>query len=230
MTARFLRRVAMLGLVACCTTISASCSLFRNPAPSDPTSQMHAAAPEQLAPRLAQLDFGRRARFAQCVPPACPTRTPKTLASETPSQPMGREDAVTPAQSIAPAPLAQDPATEAESSRTVIVQFGLGSANLSPAARLQLNRATGDLLQVRRITITGRTDSIGPLAFNESLALARAIAVRDHLRQTHPTLAATLTLQARGACCFIAANDTVAGRTQNRRAEVVFQMSGEDRP
>ena len=162
--------------------------------------------------------------------PACPTRTPKTLAPETSSQPIGREDAVPPAESVAPAPLAQDPATEAESSRTVIVQFGLGSAKLSSAARLQLNRATGDLLHVRRITITGRTDSTGPLAFNESLALARAIAVRDHLRKTHPTLAATLTLQARGACCFIASNDTVSGRTQNRRAEVVFQKSEEDLP
>ncbi len=230
MTNNFLRRVAALGLVACCATIAASCSLFHTLLPSDPTTRMHAAAPEHLAPRLAQLDFGRRSRFAQCVPPACPTRTPKTLATETPSQPMGREAAVTPAESIAPAPLAQDPATEAESSRTVIVQFGLGSAKLSPAARLQLNRATGDVLHVRRITITGRTDSTGPLAFNESLALARAIAVRDHLRKTHPTLAATLTLQARGACCFIASNDTVAGRTQNRRTEVVFQMTDEHLP
>jgi outer membrane protein OmpA-like peptidoglycan-associated protein len=88
----------------------------------------------------------------------------------------------------------------------------------------------GDPLHVRRIKIIGRTDSTGPLAFNESLALARALAVRDHLRKTHPTLAATLTLQARGACCFIASNDNLAGRTQNRRAEVVFQMSGEDLP
>ena len=230
MTAHFLRRLAALGLVASCTALATSCSLFRTPVPADPTWGMHAATPAQLAPHLAQLDFGRRTRFAKYVPPACPTRTPKTLAPETPSQPIAREAAVTPGESVAPAPLAQDPATEAESSRTVIVQFGLGSAKLSSAARLQLNRATGDLLHVRRITITGRTDSTGPLAFNESLALARAIAVRDHLRKTHPTLAATLTLQARGACCFIASNDTVAGRTQNRRAEVVFQMTEEDLP
>ena len=230
MTAHFLRRVAVLGLVVSCTALASSCSLFRTSVPADPTSGMHAATPAQLAPHLAQLDFGRRARFAQCVPPACPTRTPKTLAPETPSQPIGREDAVPPAESVAPAPLAQDPATEAESSRTVIVQFGLGSAKLSSAARSQLNRAMGDPLHVRRIKIVGRTDSTGPLAFNESLALARAIAVRDHLRKTHPTLAATLTLQARGACCFIASNDTVAGRTQNRRAEVVFQMTDEHLP
>ncbi len=230
MTAHFLRRVAALGLVTSCTALASSCSLFRTPVPADPTAGMHAATPAQLAPHLAQLDFGRRTRFAKCVPPACPTRTPKTLAPETPSQMIGREAAVIPTESVAPAPLAQDPATEAESSRTVIVQFALGSAKLSPAARSQLNGAMGDPLQVRRITIIGRTDSTGPLAFNESLALARALAVRDHLRKTHPRLAATLTLQARGACCFIAPNDTVTGRTQNRRAEVVFQMSGEDLP
>jgi len=225
MTSCFLRRVAALSLIASCTALASSCSLFRTSVPAEPAGT-HVVAP----PRLAQLDFGRRAMFAQCIPPACPTRTPKTLAPETPSQPIGREDAVPPAESVAPAPLAQDPATEAQGSRTVIVQFGLGSAKLSSAARLQLNRATGDLLHVRRITITGRTDSTGPLAFNESLAFARALAVRDHLRKTHPTLAATLTLQARGTCCFIAPNDTLAGRTQNRRAEVIFQMTDEHLP
>jgi len=225
MTAHFLRRVTTLGLVASCIALVSSCSLFRSSVPAEPAGA-HAVAP----PRLAQLDFSRRAMFAQCIPPACPTRTPKTLAPETPSQPVGREAAVTPAESIAPAPLVQDPATDAESSRTVIVQFGLGSAKLSPAARSQLNAAMVDALHVRRIKIVGRTDSTGPLAFNESLALSRALAVRDHLRKTHPTLAATLTLQARGACCFIASNGTVAGRTQNRRAEVVFQMTEEDLP
>ncbi|MBN8734357.1 MAG: OmpA family protein [Acidobacteria bacterium] len=230
MTAHFLRRVATLSLVASCTALASSCSLFRTSVPAETKLGMHAATPAQLAPHFAQLDFGRRARFAECVPPACPTRTPKTLAPETPSQPIHRADSVTSAESVTPTPLAQDPATEAESLRTVTVQFGLGSAKLSPAARSQLNGAMGNHLHVRRIKIIGRTDSTGPLAFNESLALARTLAVRDHFRKTHPTLAATLTLQARGACCFIASNDTVAGRTQNRRAEVVFRMTEEDLP
>lgn len=226
MTAHFLRRVVTLGFVACCIALASSCSLFRTSVPAETKSGMHAATPAQLA----QLDFARDAVFAQCVPPACPTRTPKTLALETPNQPIEREAAATPAESVAPAPLAQDPATEAESSRTIIVQFGLGSAKLSSAARSQLNGAMGDLLHVRRIKIVGRTDSTGPLAFNESLAIARALAVRDHLRKAHPTLAARLTLQARGACCFIASNDTLAGREQNRRVEVVFQMTDEHLP
>ena len=225
MTSCFLRRVAALGLVASCTALASSCSLFPTSVPAEPTGT-HAVAP----PRLAQLDFGRQARFEQCVPPACPIRTPKTLAPETPSQPILRTDAASSAESVIPAPVAPAPATKPEISRTVTVQFGLGSAKLSPAARSQLNGAMGNFLHVRRITIIGRTDSTGPLAFNESLALARAIAVRDHLRKTHPTLAATLTLHARGACCFIASNDTLAGRTQNRRVEVVFQMTDEHLP
>lgn len=226
MTARFLRRVAALGLVASCTALASSCSLFRTSVPAEATSGMHAATPAQLA----QLDFGRRTKFAKCVPPACPTRTAKTLAPETHSQPIHRADSVISTESVIPVPVAPAPATQPEISRTVTVQFGLSSAKLSPAARSQLNGAMGNLLLVRRITIIGRTDSTGLLAFNESLALARALAVRHHLRKTHPTLAATLTLQARGACCFIASNDTVAGRTQNRRAEVIFQMSDEHLP
>ena len=230
MTNHLLRRVTALGLVACCTVVASSCSLFRTPVPAEATSGMHAATLAHLAPQLAQLDFGRWAKFAQCVPPACPTRTPKTLAPETPRQPIGPTAAVTPAESVAPVPSAREPATGAESSHMVIVQFGLGSAQLSHAERLQLDRAMDDPLHVRRIKIVGRTDSTGPLAFNESLALTRALAVRDHLRKTHPSLATTLKLQARGACCFIASNDTLAGHTQNRRAEVVFQMTREDRP
>lgn len=226
MRSSFLRRAGALGFVGCCTVLASSCSLFHTPVPADPASRMHAAAPAQLV----QLDFGRRARFAQCMPPACPARTPKTLALETPSQSIDRAAAPTPAASVAPAPVVQDPETEPQTSRTVTVQFGLGSAKLSPAARAQLNGAMGDILPVRRITIIGRTDSTGPLAFNEELALARAIAVRNHLRKTHPTLAATLTLQAKGACCFIASNDTLPGRAQNRRVEVVFQINDEELP
>ena len=226
MTTRVLHRAGWLAVVGCCTAIAASCSLFRTPVPANPATGRHATAPA----RLAQLDFGRDAVFAQCVAPACPTRTPKTLASEAPRQPIDPAALRAPAEPVAPAPVPPSPATQAELSRTITVQFALGSAKLRPAARSRLDGSMGDLLRARRITIIGRTDSTGPLAFNQELALARALAVRDHLRSTHPALAATLTLRARGACCFIAPNDTLAGRAQNRRVEVVFQMNEEDQP
>jgi outer membrane protein OmpA-like peptidoglycan-associated protein len=86
------------------------------------------------------------------------------------------------------------------------------------------------LLLARQIMIVGRTDNTGPLTFNESLALARTLAVRDHLLSTHPRLTPTLSVKARGACRFIAANDTLAGRTQNRRVELVFDLRDKERP
>lgn len=230
MTARVLRRAGWLAVVGCCTAIAASCSLFRTPVPPNSATGRHAAAPAQLAPQWVQLDFGRDAVFAQCVPPACPNRTPKTLASEAPRQPIVPATSPAPAEPVAPALVPTPPATKAKFSRTVTVQFALGSAKLSPTARSQLNAAMGDRLRVRCITIIGRTDSAGPLALNQELALARALAVREHLRKTHPALAATLTVRAGGACCYIAPNDTLAGRAQNRRVEVVFHMGEEDPP
>jgi outer membrane protein OmpA-like peptidoglycan-associated protein len=210
----------MLGVIGCCALVAASCSLLRAPAASDRASTTRESPPAQLA----QLDFSRQATFARCVPPACPVRTRKTLAPETPNRSIEHATSSTPVEAVAPTPA---PPPAPEPSRTVTVQFGLGSARLGPAAQSQLNSVMADLLLARRITIIGRTDNTGPLAFNEGLALARAFAVRDYLRTTHPTLAATLTLRARGACCFIATNDTAAGRAQNRRVEVILRMSEE---
>lgn len=208
------------GLISGCTLLAASCSLFPKPASPNHQAILQRAAPTQLA----QLDFGRQATFARCIPPACPIRTPKTLALETPDPSANRTHAYIPSEPSQPAtPPASAPKKEA--SRTLTLRFGLGSAKLSPTARTQLNEAMADLKSTRRITIFGRTDNTGPLAFNDSLALARALAVRDHLLKTHPRLTPAMTIKAQGGCCFIAPNDTQAGRTQNRRVEVVFQMN-----
>lgn len=209
-----------LGLMGGCALLAAACSLFPTPASPNRQAILQRAAPAQLT----QLDFGRQATFARCITPTCPIRTPKTLALETPDPSAKRTDASIPLEPASPAaPLA--PATKKEVSRTLTLRFGLGSAKLSPAARTQLNEAMADLKSTRRITIFGRTDNTGPLAFNDSLALARALAVRDHLLKTHPTLTPALIVKAQGGCCFVASNDTLAGRTQNRRVEVVFQMN-----
>ena len=130
-------------------------------------------------------------------------------------------------QSIGSAPQTTVP-TESPS-RTVIVQFAPGSARLNSAGRFSLDEAASDLLSAQRITIIGRTDSKGEMAFNEQLALARAYKVRDYLRKKHSMLTARIAVQAQGACCFIASNDTVTGRAKNRRVEVVFQTNEAER-
>lgn len=215
-----------LGLTGCCALLAASCSLFHNSAQQDHPKNTGDATPAQLA----QLDFGRQAIFGHCVPPACPIRTPKTLASDSSVRTVDRATSPSPAHPIASEPATPRSTPEIGTLRTIIVQFGLGSAKLSPAAHTSLNEVMTALLSARQITIIGRTDNTGPLAFNESLALARALAVRDHLIKKHPTLMPTLSVKARGACCFIAANDTLAGRTQNRRVELVFDLHDKAQP
>ena len=209
-----------LGLMGSCSLLAASCSLFPTQISPDHQAILQRSTPAQLA----QLNFGQQATFTRCTPPACPIRTPKTLALETPDPSAKRTDASIPSEP-SPSAVPSAPAPKKEVSRTLTLRFGLGSAKLSPAARTQLNEAMVDLKSTRRITIFGRTDNTGPLAFNDSLALARALAVRDHLLKTHPRLTPALTIKAQGGCCFVVSNDTLAGRTQNRRVEVVFQMN-----
>ena len=60
------------------------------------------------------------------------------------------------------------------------------------------------------------------------LATARANVVRDHLRVRYPHLAPAVTLEAQGACCYAASNETPAGRALNRRVEVVFERDAEN--
>lgn len=220
-----------LGLIACCALPVSACGVFLGSAPPEPMSHTQAKS----AARLAQLDFGRDALFASCLAPACPTRTPKTLTRETPGlpspqRPTERTAALVPIASVAPAPAAIEPAPKRQIAHVVTVPFAFGSSRLENAAQARLDSALANIGAAVSVTITGRTDSTGPAAINEALALARADAVRDYLRKTHPALAPALKVEAQGACCFVASNDTLAGRAQNRRVEVVFQASEGQRP
>ncbi len=109
-----------------------------------------------------------------------------------------------------------------------MVHFAFGNATLSPTARALIDEAAEAAPTSRRVAISGRTDSAGPPQFNQTLALARAEAVREHLRARHPSLAPALTVLAEGACCYAASNDTASGRAMNRRVEVVFERDAED--
>jgi outer membrane protein OmpA-like peptidoglycan-associated protein len=192
---------------------------------------------------ITQVEFGREAAFARCGPPACPSVTPKTLALESRPVPaaalpintatsLAAGESLTPAVADAPreapglaratAPLPEEPLT-----RQVVVHFAFGDASLSPAARALIDEVAEPLATARRIAIRGRTDSVGPPHSNQWLATARANAVRDHVRSRYPHLAHAVTLEAQGACCFAASNDTPQGRAMNRRVEVVFERDTE---
>ena len=242
MTRTGMRLTGALGLVALSAALASSCSVpLRRDADARLTARSAAPTP---ARHIAQLDFGPRAAFATCLPPACPAVTPKTLANDGPMvMPVSRpiEPAASlksgeslvasnprPVSPVAP-PVAPRHEGKAEpSTKQVIVHFGFGSAALSLDARASIDDAAVTLSAARRVAISGRTDSVGPPEVNQVLALARANAVRDHLRARHPHLAPTVTLDAKGMCCFAAPNDTPQGRALNRRVEVVFERDAED--
>ena len=191
------------------------------------------------AHRLVQFSFGTQAAFGICVEPACPAVTPKTLsmAGTAPMQAVAHRVASTaeaaresglPAE-MAPVPLPAPPAPVqplATALRNVVVVFPFASAQLSTPARTSLSASIRHARQSDRIVISGRTDAVGNDQVNESLALARAMSVRNYLRDQVPDLAAVISIDARGRCCFVAPNETEDGRSRNRRVEIGFFSQG----
>lgn len=216
------------GLVLTCS----SCSTLR-------TSEDSAAAPSPapLVTRWEQVSFGKDARFAVCIEPACPRVTPKTLAqapapvaaaqpgaAPVPLRPVALRDPEMPTQRTASAaPAVTRPVIEA---RNVIINFQLGSAELTSEGRTRIRESLEAAKQSERIVISGRTDALGGDKVNESLALARAIAVRNYFRDLAPDLPAIFAIDAKGRCCFVASNDDEPGRSRNRRVEVHFSSRG----
>ena len=193
--------------------------------------------------RLVQFSFGAQAAFGICVEPACPAVTPKTLAlastasmqavahraastADAPPE-FGTPKEAAPAQ--APAHLPTHPTTllPAEAAiRNIVVIFPFASAQLTAPARAALFASIRHARQADRIVISGRTDVVGHETVNESLAQARAMSVRNYMRNQVPDLAAVISINARGRCCFVAPNDTEDGRSRNRRVEIAFISQG----
>lgn len=103
------------------------------------------------------------------------------------------------------------------------VLFSTGKATLQPGAHLELDRLAAYLKDhpKERVMIQGNTDSTGSATFNQQLSGARAQAVAQalQLRGVPPDQFQTIGL---GEAYPVAANDTEAGRQQNRRVDVVF--------
>ncbi len=213
------------------TSASAAVILFAFSSCTLPAKQGHATETPQAKPNashIAQLERGRNAYFAQCIEPACPTTTPKTLAvAGAQPQPTMQGNAralesVAPAEDSKPAPLHKP--------QVLVLEFATDSAVLTPVHRTLLNSAAKALGRAQRVLIVGRTDNVGPDAPNQAIALARADAVRDHIKRVSPAQPHDIRIDARGLCCYIASNDTPEGRARNRRVEVVFTAPSEGVP
>jgi len=103
------------------------------------------------------------------------------------------------------------------------VLFDTGKAELKPGA----SRKMDDLAQFltdhpnRRVEIDGFTDSTGSSAFNDSLSLNRADAVKGALL-ARGIDASRISTEGYGSADPVASNDDSGGRQQNRRVEVVI--------
>lgn len=216
----------------------AACALVRGRA-NEASPPQGPDAP--AAHRLVQLDFARRAHFAECVDPACPARTPKsiaTLADPSPpraaSSPQAAATGAMPvptamASSPAPGGPAAAPSTPIEADRLTL-HFALGSASLTASHKTVLRSTFAALRRADRVVIAGRTDDLGSEALNQSLALARGLAVRDFLLALDPALPARIAIDARGRCCYVAPNDNDQARSKNRRVEVAYSGPAGDPP
>lgn len=196
----------------------------------EPPALGPASEPARVARHLAQLDFGQRARFAGCVEPGCPARTPKTIATAPNREAKPATAVVAPDVPVATEPPPAAPAVPpsaptAAATQRLTLLFALGSATLTAEHKGRLRSALPDLQHSDRIVVAGRTDDLGSEALNQSLALARGLAVRDYLLDIDPQLPARIAIDARGRCCYVAPNDDARSRSRNRRVEVAYALT-----
>lgn len=240
---RRLPHLCVTGTFTACLVLGASSCSVLHPEPLQTVPSRDSQGASRL--RLAQLAFGRQATFGVCAEPACPQVTAKTIATSAPAQqPVAQPVALRDAPPAAPAadPVVEPPppppadmvkpvalpstkisvaATETPSHH-IVVAFGFSSSKLTPASSAALAASIRYARASETIVISGRTDSVGDLQVNEAIALSRAMAVRDYLRDIAPDIAATIAIDAKGRCCFVASNADEQGRAKNRRVQVSF--------
>jgi OOP family OmpA-OmpF porin len=81
------------------------------------------------------------------------------------------------------------------------------------------------LKKVAKMEITGYTDNKGLLENNLSLSIARAEAVKNYILQKMPQYNDIIFISGKGQENPIAENNTEAGRSKNRRVEIILTCS-----
>lgn len=106
------------------------------------------------------------------------------------------------------------------------LQFATNTADLQPESRARLSELAGKIKgnpAIRGMTITGHTDSLGAAAYNQQLSEQRAQAVRNYFIE-EGIAADKMRAVGMGESEPVADNATAAGRAQNRRVEIDFNM------
>lgn len=103
--------------------------------------------------------------------------------------------------------------------------FALGSDQLSPAAREELDQMAKQIqamASIDSIEVAGHTDNRGAAALNQALSERRAAAVKRYLVEQGVD-GSKINAVGYGFSRPIADNNTAAGRAQNRRVEITIQ-------
>jgi OOP family OmpA-OmpF porin len=105
------------------------------------------------------------------------------------------------------------------------IYFDTGKADVKPESDATLKEIAKLLQQDPKLSlyVVGHTDNVGALASNMDLSRRRATAVAQALTTTYGIPAARLNAQGAGPLAPVASNDGEAGRTKNRRVELVKQ-------
>lgn len=141
----------------------------------------------------------------------CQKPTPKTMDA------FQVQTAIQPPSSPPPAP--QKQVKEREDLRFV-VHFDFGKATPTKVGMNELKKTLSQINKSGVIRIEGYTDDMGSAQYNDRLARQRAEFVMSWLKARG--IKNPMEVEAKGKCCYVATNDTDAGRAANRRAEVYF--------
>jgi outer membrane protein OmpA-like peptidoglycan-associated protein len=103
------------------------------------------------------------------------------------------------------------------------VLFKTGKWDLKPAAMAKLDQIADALRgKEQPMVVFGYTDNVGAIDMNMDLSQKRAQSVRDYL-VTKGIPSDLITAQGKGPAEAVAGNDSVEGRAQNRRVEIVVK-------
>ncbi|MGH7296774.1 MAG: OmpA family protein [Polyangiaceae bacterium] len=103
------------------------------------------------------------------------------------------------------------------------VLFKTGKWDLKPAAMAKLDQIADALRgKEQPMVVFGFTDNVGAVDMNMELSQKRAQSVRDYLVQKGIP-ADLITAQGKGPAEPVAGNDSIEGRAQNRRVEIVVK-------
>jgi outer membrane protein OmpA-like peptidoglycan-associated protein len=113
----------------------------------------------------------------------------------------------------------------AETSVALDLLFPFNSAVILPKYHDTLNKLgtvlTAPQYTAYHIQIEGHTDAVGSEIYNQTLSEQRAASVKDYLVQQFHVDPSRLTVKGMGETKPVMSNDTEAGRSKNRRVEIV---------